>query len=99
MILDKKGYFDALDRLVGEDATDEMIAIIENMSDTYLDMEQRATDQTDWKQKYQDLDDSWKKRYRKRFFSGTDSIEIDTGETVDPTPDDITTEDLFEEVE
>lgn len=99
MILDKKGFFDTLDKLVGDDATDEMIAIIENMSDTYLDMEKRATDQTDWKQKYQDLDDSWKKRYRKRFFSGTDTINLEIEETEDPTPEDITTEDLFEEVE
>lgn len=91
---------------VGDRSDDETISFIEDISDTVSD--NVVTD--DWEAKYnaevaarEELDASWRKRYRERFFGeGTPSGDID--ETIidprdevvnDPSPR--TYEDLFVE--
>ena len=60
--------------------SDESIAFIEDVTDTYNALEQSSKDETDWKSKYEELDESWKKRYRDRFFDGN-------GDNPETTPD------------
>lgn len=95
-ILSRDDYFSALHTMVGDDTSDEAITFIENMTDTYNDMETRANgDGEDWKQKYYALDDSWKKRYRHRFFSGGNGGNPPEEEPDTKGAEDITVEDLF----
>ena len=54
----------------GEDTSDETISFLEDVTDTFTDLETRASgDGEDWEKKYHDLDDEWRKKYRDRFFS------------------------------
>lgn len=102
MILNRDEYFNRLHAMVGTDTTDESISFIEDMTDTYNDMENRLNgDGTDWEAKYKELDKSWREKYRHRFFSGNGGA-IEQGEP-DPdeneyNPDDVKIDDLFEEV-
>ena len=98
-ILKKEEYLEKLHNRLGEDTSDEAISFLEDMTDTYNDLENKAKgDGVDWEQKYKDLDESWKKRYRHRFFSG--EAGMPEGKS-DPVPDneykadDIVVEDLF----
>lgn len=50
------------DRLEDE----KVIALMENISDTLDDYSSKAS--TDWKQKYEENDKAWKKKYTDRFF-------------------------------
>lgn len=50
------------DRLEDE----KVISLIENISDTMDDYVSKAS--TDWKQKYEENDKAWKKKYTDRFF-------------------------------
>lgn len=50
--------------------TDSGIELIEDLTDTLADLETRASDQTDWEAKYNQLDADWRQRYTARFFSG-----------------------------
>lgn len=50
------------DRLEDE----KVISLIENISDTIDDYASKAS--TDWKQKYEENDKAWKKKYTDRFF-------------------------------
>ena len=69
-VLNREEFLTRLSERFSEDSSDEAIAFIEDMTDTYNDLEQRANgDGIDWEQRYHELDDSWKKRYTKRFFS------------------------------
>lgn len=71
-ILSKEDFFAALHARVSEDKSEDGITFLENMTDTYLDLENRANGSgEDWKAKYEALDESWKERYRHRFFSGS----------------------------
>lgn len=73
-VLTRDDYFARLQTVLGSDTSDEGIALLEDMTDTYNDLEQRANgDGVDWEQRYKDLDESWKKKYRHRFFSGGSS--------------------------
>lgn len=96
--LEKEEFFDSLNAYIGDRSDDETIKFIEDMTDTYTELEKRQSETEDWKKKYSDLDDAWKKRYRKRFFSGTIVSDSDEDFKEDVTDETITTEDLFEEV-
>lgn len=98
-VLTKEEYFAKLHERLGSDTSDEGISFIEDMTDTYNDMEKKSNgDGVDWEKKYKELDESWKKRYRHRFFSGDGGVpnERDRENNSSPyNPEDVTVSDLF----
>lgn len=77
------------------DTSDEMLSLIEDISDTINDYDTKTKDSTMWKTKYEDNDKEWRKKYRDRFFSGnTDEItDIAVDEPEKKSP--MTFDDLF----
>lgn len=53
----------------GDDPTDDDIAMLEDITDTFKDFEEKTSDATNWKNKYEENDKAWKKKYSDRFFS------------------------------
>lgn len=104
-ILNREEFFARLEDRIKGDATDEAIKFLEDMSDTYNDMERKinTTNNEEWERKYKELDDSWKKRYRHRFFSGDyrmpPSETVETDEVEAYKPEEITIDKLFEKKE
>ena len=99
-VLSKDDFFERIKNSVGDDSSDESISFIEDMSDTYNDMERRINegDGIDWEQKYKENDAAWKKRYTNRFFNG--STQYNEQKDVDDEkeqydPNSITFNDLF----
>jgi hypothetical protein len=102
-VLSKEDYMGRIKGIVGEDTSDESLAMIEDFSDTYDDLVSKATppegDGEDWKQKYEELDATWRKKYTDRFFDGG------SGDDDPPKPKEdegeeekeLTYENLFEE--
>ena len=91
-------FFNLLHDRLGEDSSDEAISFMEDMTDTYNDLERRAnSSNADWEQKYKALDEAWKKRYKHRFMTGSGGNpnvnEPDNSGENDP--EDLTIEDLF----
>ena len=86
----------ALRSVLGDNQTDEAIALIEDVTDTF------DAPAEDWEQKYKDNDAAWRKKYTDRFFSSGD---VDQGsgsntETVinsDEEQKPLTYDDLFKE--
>lgn len=62
-----------------DDTSDETISFIEDVSDTINDLETKASDETDWKSKYEENDKQWREKYRDRFFNseGSDPKPLD----------------------
>lgn len=102
-VLEREKFFEAVENRIGEDTSDEAIQFIEDMTDTYNELETRATgDGVDWKQRYEELDEKWKKKYSRRFFAGgTARTVIREEDEEDKVGDDnrekITYSDLFKE--
>lgn len=55
---------------IGDNTDDESIAFLEDITDTFTDLEEKAKgDGTDWEAKYKENDEEWRKRYTERFYS------------------------------
>lgn len=94
----------AIRERIGDDISDEAIALIEDVADTYDDLTNKAADYVELESKYNELDSSWRERYKARFYE-TGNLQI-TNDPIpqidDPVPDpveeEITTfEELFKE--
>lgn len=60
--------------IIGEDTSDDALTLLEDVTDTYNELQGKATgDGEDWKTKYDELDATWRKKYRDRFNGGTDA--------------------------
>lgn len=84
---------------LGENPDDDSISFLEDVIDTLNDFETRAKgDGTDWKNKYEENDANWRKKYTERFFSV--EPEPDPKPEPKPEPDDTprTFSDLFKEI-
>ena len=93
----KDEILSAIKEHFAEDSSDEAISFIEDVSDTFTDLETRANgDGTDWKAKAQEIDNSWREKYKARFFSGNKEEPDDEPEFIDEVKP-MKFEDLFKE--
>lgn len=81
----REELLEAVRARLGDDTSDEAIALVEDISDTMGDYEERAGE--DWEQKYKDNDAAWRQRYRDRFF-GTGAADDEGERPAGPLPDD-----------
>lgn len=83
--------------MFGENPSDDQISLLEDITDTVEDYEDRLSDTTDWKTKYEENDKEWRKRYTDRFNNTEPKPEPTTVEP-EPEPEVMTTfDDLFKE--
>ncbi len=97
-VLNKADFFNHLNDMVGTNTSDDALHFIEDMTDTYNDLEKRANgDGENWEQKYHELDNAWKTKYRNRFFSsgGQSNLPKDDDDSANKDPKDVKIEDLF----
>lgn len=85
---------------IGEDTSDESISLLEDITDTMEDYETRVADKTDWKNKYDELDATWRRKYIERFSgkSGED-IKNEQEEQIKDDDEPRTFDELFTERE
>lgn len=78
----------AVKERIGDDTSDSAISFVEDISDTF----NALSEQENWKQKYEQNDSEWRKKYRDRFLSGeSSSDDDDNGDANEP----LTYEKLF----
>lgn len=97
-IKSREDLLKSLNTLIGDNSTDENLAILEDVTDTLKDYEARTADQTDWKSKYEQNDADWRKKYRDRFMSGAE-IKDEQEEDVEEDSKPLTFDSLFKERE
>lgn len=95
-MLNKDEFMNRIKERIGEDSSDEALAFIKDMNDTYDELEAKANnDGEDWKQKYEENDKEWREKYKAAFFNPIPE-QPDTSEPVEAnTPK--TFEELFKE--
>lgn len=80
-IKSKDEILEQIQERFGEDTSDETISFLEDVTDTFTDLETRASgDGVDWKAKYEENDNEWRQKYRDRFFSP--EVNDNEGDTV-----------------
>ena len=65
-ILNKEQFLQAIKDRVGDGNSDNDLKVIEDMTDTYHSF--NHTDNENWKEKYNQLDNEWREKFKKRFF-------------------------------
>lgn len=83
---------DALKESFGESPDDTQLAMLEDVSDTLTDLNEKSGE--DWKTKYEENDMAWRKRYTDRFSGKTGSEPIPPEPDTEP-PKPLTYESLF----
>lgn len=83
---------DALRETFGESPDDTQLAMLEDVSDTFTELNEKSGE--DWKTKYEENDKAWRKRYTDRF-SGKAGPEHDPPEDDPESPKTLTYESLF----
>lgn len=73
----REDLLNAITALAGDDPSDEFISLLEDIGDTYDDLTAKFTPELDddgnpidWKQRYEDNNREWKRRYVERFKGG-----------------------------
>lgn len=110
-ILNKDDFMKRIKEKVGDDTSDEALAFMEDMTDTFNDLESKSTSNgtEDWKAKYNELDKSWREKYKARFFDsettppeepkGASSPEDDKRTKEEERAKEVDYDDLFTEKE
>lgn len=101
-VLNRDEFFTKIRERIGTDGSEEATLFLEDMTDTYNDLESRANNSGgEWERKYHELDESWRNRYRHRFFNGgsTDVIDYreDSKDEDEYDPEEVTIDSLFNE--
>jgi hypothetical protein len=97
-VLSQEEFLKRIQSLVGEDTTDEAMHTIEDFTDTYNTLSAKPAGE-DWKQKYTENDEMWRKKYRDRFFSTGEQVKEEQNKDVQEDGREITFSDLFKERE
>lgn len=95
----KEEILELINTRIGEDTSDDAIALIEDITDTLDDYQTRLDDSGDWKARYDENDAAWRARYKARFFgSASEEDPAPDPEEAPEEPEEKTTfEELFEE--
>lgn len=75
MIVSRETLLSDLNKIFGEEATEEQLTVIENITDTFTDFEEQISTSGDWKTKFEQNDAEWRKRYKERFMNPTTSSD------------------------
>lgn len=86
-VLNREQFTARLQARVGDDTTDDGLSFVEDMMDTFNDMETRSSGNSEeqWKQKYEELDKNWRTKFQQRFFSS----ETTPGTVIDNQEEDV----------
>ena len=91
----KTEILDAIKEKFGDDTSDSTLSFLEDVSDTFDDLESKSNDSTDWKSKYEENDKAWRQKYHDRFFSSDDDKNDDKNEDYDEGEAPKTFDELF----
>lgn len=71
---------DLLKNHFADDDSDQVLQLMDGVADIF---DKQKKDNNDWKQKYEDLDKSWRKKYKDRFFSKQEEDDQDKEDDYD----------------
>lgn len=93
----REEILESIRNIVDDRTDDNTLQVLEDVTDTFTDFENKTANQTDWKAKYEENDESWRKKYAERFYSGDSRVPPKNDDAVIEETDDKPTrfEELF----
>lgn len=94
-VLSRDQFFEQISKRTAGDTSPETIEFIENMTDTYNSLSATSSETENWRQRYDELDKTWRARYTHRFFSGPSNLPDDPEKEDEEKGADVSVDDLF----
>lgn len=69
-VKNKDEIIQAISDKLNNDTSDDALQLLEDVTDTFNDMDSRLNDTEDWKTKYEENDKEWREKYKSRFTEG-----------------------------
>ena len=93
----REEILESIRNIVGDSTDDNTLQVLEDVTDTFTDFENKTANQTDWEARYKENDEGWRKKYAERFYTGDPTVTYKTNKPVIDEPDDKLTrfEELF----
>lgn len=70
-VLNKADLLAKVGKIVGDNTSDDALSLLEDLSETYDDLEKKTGGESEWKTKYEENDKMWRQKYRDRFLQAT----------------------------
>ena len=94
----KEELLESIRMKFGDDSSDETISLLEDVTDTFSDLEEKAKgDGKDWKAEAERIDAEWRVKYRDRFFNDKPDDEPDDDPVIPDGFVNMSFDDLFKE--
>ena len=93
-ILNKEQLIEKIRTAVGDITTDSAISLLEDLNDTIDNYEEITKDTTNYKEKCEQIEKSWREKYTNRFYRAS-AEEEDPGIRKDDTGENLTFDKLF----
>lgn len=95
-IKSKEELLSSIRTVLGDNTDDTALSVIEDITDTYDDMANKAKgDGKDWKAEATRIDKEWRQKYHDRFFNPHDDKDVDPLDPEEVKPKKLRFEDLF----
>lgn len=78
----REEILESIRNIVGDSTDDNTLQVLEDVTDTFTDFENKTASQTDWEAKYKENDEGWRKKYAERFYTGDPSVPPKNNDTV-----------------
>ena len=75
MVRSKEDLIAMISQRLGDDNSDDAIALLEDVTDTFNEYEVLTKDNIDWKAKYEENDNEWRNKYKERFMTGSSETD------------------------
>lgn len=95
-VVNKDTIMERLRENFNDNDSDDVLGLLEDVTDTLNDYQSRLEENGDWKERYEQNDREWRQKYKDRFFNNEPEPDPDPEPDKDPeqaTP--ITFEELF----
>lgn len=89
MVRTREEILNSLRSVLGEENNDDALSLLEDVTDTITELETKATGSINVKEtpEYKELEETWRKRYRDRFFAAVDDDPDDPDDKGNPQED------------
>lgn len=93
-IVSKEELLDTINRIAGDDTSDDLLKLMEDVSDTYDSFSNAVNE--DWKAKYDENDKMWREKYKSRFMESVVKDKVIDGDNPDNYDEDVDSSDVKE---
>lgn len=86
-VVNKDTIMERLRENFNDNDSDDVLGLLEDVTDTLNDYQSRLEENGDWKERYEQNDREWRQKYKDRFFNNEPEQDPEPDPDPEPEPD------------